>query len=90
MAHFAQLDNDNIVQQIIVISNEVCGEPTLSFPDTESAGRAFIANVLNLPGVWKQCSYHGSFRQAYPGIGWTYDSTQDVFIGPPVVEDEEV
>lgn len=86
MAHFAQLNNDNIVQQVIVISNNVCGEPTLSFPDTCAAGRAFIANTLKLEGTWKQCSYNSSFRSAYPGIGWTYDAETDAFIEPPTEE----
>ena len=87
MARFAQLNNDNIVTQVIVISNEVCGEPTLDFPDTEAAGRAFIANTLKLDGLWKQCSYNGSFRAAYPGPGWTYDPINDVFVAPPSEED---
>lgn len=82
MAHFAQLNDDNIVQQVIVISNDVCGEPTLHFPDTCAAGRAFIANTLKLGGMWKQCSYNASFRAAYPAAGWTYDPINDVFVAP--------
>lgn len=82
MAHFAQLNNDNIVQQVIVISNDVCGEPTLDFPDTEAAGRAFIANTLKLGGTWKQTSYSGSIRKNYAGIGYTYDAARDAFIAP--------
>lgn len=82
MAHFAQLDENNIVQQVIVISNKVCGEPTLDFPDTEAAGRAFIANTLNLSGTWKQTSYNGNFRGKYAGIGDTYDAVNDVFVEP--------
>ena len=87
MAHFAQLNDDNIVQQVIVISNDVCGEPTLDFPDTCAAGRAFIANTLKLGGVWKQTSYNGNFRGVYAGIGYTYDAVNDVFVAPPVEED---
>lgn len=87
MAHFAQLDDDNIVQQVIVIGNDVCGEPTLTFPDTEAAGRAFIANTLKLAGMWKQCSYNASFRGVYPGAGWTYDPVNDVFVAPASEED---
>lgn len=87
MAHFAQLNDDNIVQQVIVISNDVCGEPTLDFPETEAAGRAFIANTLKLGGMWKQCSYNARFRAAYPGPGWTYDPINDVFVAPPSEED---
>jgi len=60
----------------------VCGEPTLSFPDTCAAGRAFIANTLKLGGVWKQTSYNNNFRGVYAGIGYTYDAARDAFIAP--------
>jgi len=88
MAHFAQLNDDNIVQQVIVISNDVCGEPTLDFPDTCAAGRAFIANTLKLGGVWKQTSYNDNFRGTYAGIGFTYDAVNDVFVAPPIENSE--
>ncbi len=102
MAYFAELDNDNNVLRVISVSNDVCGEPTLDFPDTCAAGRAFIANTLKLGGVWRQTSYNGNFRGTYAGIGYTYDEVNDVFIPvgytydpatdtftpPPVVEDE--
>lgn len=87
MAHFAELNEANVVVRVIVVSNETCGEPTLIFPDTCAAGRAFIANTLKLDGTWKQCSYSGAFRGAYPGPGWTYDQVNDVFVAPPVEED---
>lgn len=81
MAHFAKIEN-NIVTQVIVISNDVCGESTLVFPDTCAAGRVFIANTLKLEGTWKQTSYNGNFRGIYAGIGYTYDPVNDVFIAP--------
>jgi len=87
MASFAELDNTNTVVRVISVSNDVCGEPTLDFPDTCAAGRAFIANTLKLGGVWKQTSYNGNFRGTYAGIGYTYDASTDTFIAPPVVED---
>lgn len=87
MAHFAEVDDNNTVLRVIVIGNDVCGEPTLDFPDTCAAGRAFIANTLKLGGTWKQCSYNGKFRAAYPGPGWTYDAINDVFVAPPSEED---
>ena len=86
MAYFAELDNTNTVIRVISVSNDVCGEPTLGFPDTDAAGRAFIANTLKLGGVWKQTSYNGNFRGTYAGIGYTYDPITDTF-SPPVVED---
>ena len=74
MAYFAKIEN-NIVTEVIAISNDVCGEPTLIFPDTDSAGRAFIANTLQFRGTWAQTSFNGNFRGCYAGIGYTYDPT---------------
>jgi hypothetical protein len=82
MASFAQLDNTNTVVRVISVSNDVCGEPTLLFPDTDAAGRAFIANTLKLEGRWLQVSYNNNFRKQYAGIGYTYDETADVFVTP--------
>lgn len=50
MAHFAQLNEDNIVQTVIVVADECA--------PTEEAGIDFITNTLNLGGVWKQTSYN--------------------------------
>ena len=72
MAYFAKLEN-NIVTEVIAISNDVCGEPTLIFPDTDSAGRAYIANGLKFDGVWKQTSFNSSFRGCFASIGYTFD-----------------
>ena len=83
MAHFAQLDQNNIVVMVNVINNAVLGNT--DFPESEPIGQAFIAS-LGLGGVWKQCSYNSSFRAAYPGIGWTYDPENDIFVAPPVEE----
>jgi len=81
MAYFAKLENNTVVQ-VISVSNDICGEPTLGFPDTDAAGRAFIANTLKLDGVWKQTSYNNNFRGRYAGIGYTYDAELDEFIAP--------
>ena len=87
MAYFAELDDTNTVLRVISVSNDVCGEPTLGFPDTCAAGRAFIANTLKLGGVWKQTSYNGNFRGKYAGIGFTYDADLDEFVTPPSGDD---
>jgi hypothetical protein len=87
MAYFAKLENNTVVQ-VISVSNDVCGEPTLGFPETESAGRAFIANTLKFDGVWKQTSYNGNIRGTYAGVGYTYDAVNDVFVAPPAPEPE--
>ena len=90
MAYFAELDETNTVLGVISVSNDVCGEPTLAFPDTCAAGRAFIANTLKLGGVWKQTSYNGNFRGTYAGIGYTYDAVNDVFVSPtPTTDNSE-
>lgn len=83
MAYFAKLENNTVVQ-VISISNEVCGEPTLTFPDTCAAGRAFIANTLKLDGVWKQTSYNASFRGRFAGLGYEYSSALNEFIAPVI------
>jgi hypothetical protein len=88
MAYFAKIQN-NIVVQVISVSNDVCGEPTLGFPDTDAAGRAFIANTLKLEGEWKQTSYNNNFRGTYAGIGYTYDPVADEFVAPVVEEPAE-
>jgi hypothetical protein len=79
MAHFAHIEN-SIVQQVIVVSNDDAPDP---YPESEPIGQAFIADVLGLPGVWLQTSYHGTFRGLYAGIGYTYDPTADEFVPPP-------
>ncbi len=81
MAYFAKLE-DNIVVQVISISNDICGEPTLTFPETESAGRAFIANTLKFDGVWKQTSFNNNFRKQFCAPGYTYQADADVFVAP--------
>ena len=88
MAYFAELDETNTVLRVISVSNDVCGEPTLAFPDTEAAGRAFIANTLKLGGTWKQTSYNANFRGKYAGIGDTYDAVNDVFVSPTTENNE--
>lgn len=85
MAYFAKVEN-NIVTEVISISNSVCGEPTLIFPDTDSAGRAFIANTLKFHGTWLQTSYNNNFRGTYAGVGYTFDPAlgeYGEFVAPP-------
>lgn len=79
MAHFAQVNNDNIVEQVIVVSNDDCGGG--DFPASEPIGQTFIAS-LGLQGTWLQTSYHANFRGNYAGIGYTYNATTDTF-NPP-------
>ena len=83
MGYFAKIE-DGVVTEVISVSNNVLGETTLTFPDTDGAGRAFIANTLKLEGDWLQTSYNGNFRGQYAGQGMTYDPTLDEFVSPVV------
>lgn len=79
MAHFAQIDENNLVTQVIVVSNDDCAGG--DFPESEAAGQAFIASI-GLSGTWKQTSYNSTFRSHYAGIGFTYDADRNAFIAP--------
>ena len=70
MAHFAQINETNIVTDVIVVNNE--SVDNLPFPESEPIGQTFIAS-LGLEGVWLQCSYHQNFRGVYPGIGTAFN-----------------
>ena len=74
MAHFAKLGVGNIVETVIVVSNDIA--------NTEQAGLNFINKLYNTRDVWKQTSYNGTFRKNYAGIGFQYDQTRDAFIPP--------
>ena len=79
MAHFAKLDENNIVTDVLVVNNEVL----LKTDGTESEykGKVFL-NGLFGNSTWIQTSYNWNFRKQFAGIGYTYDETNDVFIAP--------
>lgn len=80
MAHFARLDENGVVTQVIVVSNDVAPDPAPE--SSEAAGANFIESVLGVPGPWVQTSYSGSFRKQYAGIGFRYDNSADLFVAP--------
>jgi hypothetical protein len=73
MAHFAQLDEHNIVLQVIVVSNDTIDN--LPFPESEPIGIAFCQSLLGADTRWAQTSYNANFRYNYAGIGYTFDAT---------------
>jgi len=78
MAHFAELDQNNVVQRVIVVhNNELLNENNV---EQEALGQAFCTQLLG--GNWVQTSYNASFRKNYAGAGFTYDSTKNAFISP--------
>lgn len=80
MAHFAEIV-DGIVQRVVVVANDALGGA--EFPASEPLGQALLAES-GIAGDFKQCSYSGSFRGCYPGIGWRYDAAADEFAAPVV------
>tara|TARA_B100001939_G_C16944189_1_gene619520 strand:+ start:1919 stop:2323 length:405 start_codon:yes stop_codon:yes gene_type:complete len=78
MAHFAKVE-DNIVTDVIVIPNEVLDDNGV---ESEALGQNYINNTLGLEGTWLQTSYNNNIRSNYAGIGYTYDSENDVFLRP--------
>ena len=81
MAHFAEIDENNIVTRVLVVGD-----------DQEDRGQEFLADDLGLGGIWKKTSYNTQggvhtlggtpFRKNYAGIGYSYDETLDAFIPP--------
>ena len=71
MAHFAEINQDNIVIRVLVVDNSL-----------EHRGADFLANDLGLGGNWIQTSYNNNFRKQFAGIGFKYDADADVFIAP--------
>lgn len=80
MAHFTELDENNIVKQVIVVNN-ACLMDANGF-ENEQIGVDFCKSLAGVDTVWKQTSYNGSFRKRYAGVGFTYDAQRDVFIAP--------
>jgi len=72
MAHFAQIDEQKMVTEVIVIANAEVDN--LPFPESEPVGQAFIASC-NISGEWLQTSYNANFRNIYAGIGDYFDAT---------------
>ena len=78
MAHFTKLDENNIVTQVIVVSNNELLDA--HGQEREELGVAFCQKLFG--GNWKQTSYNHNMRVRYAGIGYTYDTQRDAFIPP--------
>lgn len=82
MAHFAKINSDGIVEQVIVVANDDI--LTKEGKESEVVGKRFIKSI-GLEGTWVQTSYNGNLvngedRGPYAGIGYTWDGTK--FIAP--------
>ena len=78
MAHFAELDENNVVKRVIVVANKDTADA--NGVEKEYIGAAYLERILG--GTWKQTSYHGNIRKNYAGIGYTYDTALDAFVPP--------
>jgi len=78
MAHFAELDSNNVVLRVIVVDNKDTSDAY--GVEKEHIGAAFCERVLG--GTWKQTSYNGNKRKNYAGIGYTYHENIDAFVPP--------
>lgn len=78
MAHFAQLNEENVVLQVIVVSNQDTADK--DGVENEAIGAEFCTNLLG--GRWVQTSYNGNIRKNYAGVGYKYDKDLDAFIPP--------
>jgi hypothetical protein len=79
MAHFAQLDDNNVVTQVIVVAND---ELLIDGIESEDKGVIFCKSLFGEDTKWKQTSYNGNIRKNYAGIGYTYDADLDAFLAP--------
>lgn len=80
MAHFAKLDDNNIVIDVNVVNNDTV--ENLPFPESEPIGVAFLTDWSEGYANWKQTSYNANFRKNYAGIGYSYNFDLDAFISP--------
>jgi len=75
MAHFAELDNNNVVLRVVVVGNDCVPS------DEHIDGETWCINFFK-GGIWKQTSYNNNFRKQYAGMGFTYDAAKNKFISP--------
>jgi hypothetical protein len=71
MAHFAEIDDNNVVLRVLVVPNE-----------EEHRGEEFLSQDLKLGGRWIQTSYNGNIRKMYAGVGYIYNEELDIFLPP--------
>lgn len=78
MAHFAELDSNNVVKRVIVVSDQDTSDQT--GVEKEAIGVAFCKSLFGEHTIWKQTSYNAKFRKRYAGKGMTYREDLDAFI----------
>jgi len=80
MAHFAKLNESNVVLEVHCVNNlELLDD---NGHENEAKGVTFCQSLFGQDTNWKQTSYNGNIRKNYAGIGYTYDFDRDAFIPP--------
>ena len=80
MAHFAELDDSNVVLRVIVLNNNVILDENGN--ELEELGIAFCKSLYGNDTNWKQTSYNNSFRKNYAAVGFTWREDLDGFVPP--------
>jgi len=78
MAHFAELDENNTVLQVIVVHNNELLDGEI---ESEAKGVEFCSTLFGHTN-WVQTSYNHNIRKQFAAAGYTYDSDSDVFVAP--------
>lgn len=87
MAHFAQLDENNKVINVILIANDELLDENNQ--ESETKGIDFCKTLFGQDTKWVQTSYNANFRKKYAGLGDIYNVEKDGFI-PPKLHNSEI
>jgi len=79
MAHFAKLNENNIITEVLVVNNEMLLKTDGT--ESENKGKVFLNGLFGTAN-WVQTSYNGNFRKQYAGVGFYYHKEYDIFIAP--------
>jgi hypothetical protein len=82
MAHFAELDSNNVVLRVIVIDNT---DVNTNGGELSAGAETFVETIVpfGIGGVaWKQTSYNDNFRKQYAKTGTIFDNSKNKFISP--------
>ena len=83
MAHYAEIDENNIVLRVMVVNNEDTIDPKTG-DESETVGVAFCKEQWG--GNWVKTSYNHNIRKRYAGIGYSYNEQLDAFVLPKPFE----
>lgn len=82
MAHFAELDENNVVLRVVVIANADTHD--INGIESEEIGIATCKKLFGVNTRWRQTSYNDGMRKRFAGVGSTYDEVLDAFVPPKV------